>query len=63
MDKLKKYRKKPIVIRARQMDVDFEVKTLEGLMKGSAGDYLITGVFGEKYPCRREIFLKTYELV
>jgi len=42
------------------MEQDFEVETLEGLMKGRAGDYLVEGVDGELYPCRREIFEETY---
>lgn len=38
------------------------VKTLEGTMKMEIGDYLIRGVNGEFYPCKQEIFHKTYEL-
>lgn len=45
---------------ALQMSVDFEVETLEGTMKGSAGDYLMRGVNDELYPCAQEIFQKTY---
>lgn len=40
-----------------------EVETLEGLMKGNIGDYLIIGVEGEPYICRKDIFEKTYEQV
>ncbi|MED1535442.1 hypothetical protein [Bacillus pseudomycoides] len=40
-----------------------EVETAEGVMKANIGDYIITGVNGEKYPCKAEIFEKTYELV
>ena len=39
------------------------IKTLEGEMKVSTGDYVIKGVNGEFYPCKAEIFEKTYELV
>lgn len=38
-----------------------EIDTLEGTMKCSGDDYIIQGVNGELYPCRRDIFLKTYE--
>jgi len=38
-----------------------EIDTLEGTMKCSGDDYIIQGVDGELYPCRRDIFLKTYE--
>lgn len=58
-----KYRKKPIVIEAYQTDVELDIETLEGIMHASIGDYIITGVNGEKYPCKPDIFEKTYELV
>lgn len=41
--------------------VDMRIKTLEGDMKVSTGDYIIKGVNGEFYPCKPEIFNKTYE--
>ena len=37
------------------------IKTLEGPMTCHKEDYIIQGVDGELYPCRRDIFLKTYE--
>ena len=37
------------------------IETLEGIMKCDKNDYIIKGVDGELYPCRRDIFLKTYE--
>ena len=37
------------------------VKTLEGNMRISDGDYIIKGVNGEFYPCKPDIFIKTYE--
>lgn len=37
------------------------IKTLEGTMEASAGDYIIRGVNGEHYPCKPDIFDKTYE--
>ena len=39
------------------------IPTLEGTMKLMRGDMLITGVNGEIYPCKIEIFYKTYEVV
>jgi hypothetical protein len=39
------------------------IKTLEGCMKASVGDYIIRGVNGELYPCKPDIFMKTYEEV
>ena len=39
------------------------IHTLEGDMKASRNDYIIKGVNGEFYPCKPDIFLKTYEMV
>lgn len=44
-------------------DDKFFIKTLEGDMQVSPGDWIITGVAGEKYPCKPDIFDKTYEPV
>lgn len=38
-----------------------EIKTLEGVMVAKAGDYIIRGVNGEIYPCKADIFHKTYD--
>jgi len=43
-------------------DGTFEIPTLEGNMKASMGDYIICGVDGEYYPCKPDIFEKTYDL-
>ena len=40
-----------------------QVRTLEGVMTASPGDYIIRGVDGELYPCKPDIFEKTYEKV
>ena len=37
------------------------ITTLEGFMMVSPGDWIITGVEGELYPCKPSIFEKTYE--
>ena len=37
------------------------IKTLEGTMEADVGDYIICGVNGEFYPCKPDIFQKTYE--
>lgn len=39
------------------------VHTLEGPLNVSHGDWIITGVEGEKYPCKDSVFKKTYEEV
>lgn len=40
-----------------------KIRTLEGIMTASKGDYIIRGVNGELYPCKPDIFEKTYEKV
>ena len=37
------------------------IKTLEGEMIANEDDYIICGVNGELYPCKPDIFEKTYE--
>lgn len=37
------------------------INTLEGKMQATVGDWIIRGVSGELYPCKPDIFLKTYE--
>ena len=72
-----KYRKRPIVVEAEQFiksklwpfGVKYNdqgyivIKTLEGDMSVSEGDWIITGIRGEKYPCKPDIFKATYERV
>jgi hypothetical protein len=40
-----------------------EIDTLEGTMTADPGDWIITGVHGERYPCKPDIFALTYEPV
>lgn len=42
-------------------DECYLIPTLEGIMKFTTSDMLITGVSGEIYPCKKDIFDKTYE--
>ena len=42
---------------------ELRISTLEGEMAASAGDYIIRGVEDEFYPCKPDIFAKTYEEV
>lgn len=92
-----KYRKKPVIIEAFKLGVDYipdwfmdkvssndiilyhipfdearannygqiwcEIKTLEGVMTAYEGqDYIIKGIDGEIYPCKIDIFERTYEI-
>jgi hypothetical protein len=70
-----KYRKKPVVIEATQWFKRGDhpkvfiaplsdrpcIETLEGPMFVAVGDFIITGVKGEHYPCKPDIFELTYE--
>lgn len=74
---MSKFRKKPVVIDAVQAvegtvalipgvyrNCDRQawcIQTLEGEMTVSLGDWVITGVKGEKYPCKPDIFAATYD--
>lgn len=42
---------------------DVIIATLEGAMHASVGDWIIKGVNGEFYPCKPDIFAKTYEVL
>lgn len=58
-------------IDSQSVGVDYEfpkhptltIDTLEGPHIASVGDYIIKGVNGEFYPCKPDIFKKTYEAV
>jgi hypothetical protein len=55
-----KYNGHPIT---HENDSRYLIPTLEGIMNFNKGDMLITGVQGEIYPCKLEIFEATYEAV
>ena len=42
---------------------EITIKTLEGPLHVSEGDFIIKGVEGEFYPCKPDIFEKTYDVV
>ena len=58
-----KFRKLPIEIEAMHLTRKITVRTLEGYMDAEPGDWLITGVKGEQYPCKDDIFRASYEAV
>lgn len=39
------------------------IETLEGTMKAEIGDYIITGIQGEYWPVKPDIFKQTYEII
>lgn len=58
-----KFQKKSVIVDAYQTKKDLDIKTLEGIMHAAPGDWIITGVNGEQYPCKPDIFEKTYQLL
>jgi hypothetical protein len=71
-----KFKKKPVVIEATQwfkmgdhpavwksLDGYGAIDTLEGIHTVTPGDWIITGVKGEHYPCKPDIFEMTYDPV
>lgn len=46
-----------------EYDGSLTIRTLEGNHRCNIGDYVIQGVNGELYPCKPDIFAKTYEEV
>ena len=58
-----KVRKKPVVVEAYRATKVMYIDTLEGRMKAEEGDWIITGVNGEQYPCKPDIFDKTYDIL
>lgn len=50
-------------VNARFVGDTVVIPTLEGDMTASNGDWIIRGVNGEYYPCKPDVFTKTYEPV
>ena len=51
----------PADIGGRRLIGEFWIETLEGGHIVTKGDWIITGIKGETYPCKPDIFDKTYE--
>ena len=51
------------ILAKKNVEEELAIGTLEGVMTASKNDWLIKGVHGEYYPCKPDIFEKTYELV
>lgn len=46
-----------------EIEGTLRIHTLEGVMVAYPGDWIITGIKGEIYPCKPDIFEATYEAV
>lgn len=51
------------VYKSMSSSTGYMIDTLEGKHEVTPGDWIITGVKGEKYPCKPDIFEMTYEKV
>lgn len=58
-----RFRKRPVIIDAVRIRNRVTIKTREGTLKAHPGDWLVTGVAGEKYPCGDDVFRATHEPV
>jgi len=57
-------RKKPITIDVEgPVTEPAAIHTLEGTMTADIGDYILTGIQGERYPCKPDIFHASYDIV
>lgn len=50
-------------VEAWQTNETIFIETLEGTMEARPGDWIIKGIRGELYPCKPDVFEKTYEIV
>ena len=61
---MKRYKKRPLIVHAKQMRKKFRVNSIEGnYILGKVGDYLLKGIEGELYICNKNIFEKTYDWI
>ena len=53
------------IVRKREdnFDPSIQIMTLEGIITARMNDWVIKGVAGEFYPCKPEIFDRTYEKI
>lgn len=57
---MSKFTKIPIEVEAVRLKDPVFIETLEGNMLARVGDWLVTGIDGEKYPIKHRIFIKTF---
>jgi hypothetical protein len=64
VEDMKECIKKRIIVHCKQIEQNFQVRSLEGNYKnGKAGDYLMRGIEGELYICDRSIFEQSYDIL
>ncbi|ADU30594.1 hypothetical protein [Evansella cellulosilytica] len=55
-----KYRRKPIIVDAVKITREMTINSSKGTLKGEPGDYLVTELNGEQYPCSAKEFENNY---
>lgn len=58
-----KYVRKPVEVEAVRITRPMTVETLEGVMRGEPGDWLVTGLKGEQWFIKDDLFRLTYDPV
>lgn len=61
IDEIREFMGIALVINPIDPKCFIQVRTLEGNLHASDGDWIIKGVKGEFYPCKPDIFEQTYE--
>lgn len=54
---------KPNKLQAKKVKEETFLVTMNGIVKTNPGDWIITGINGEQYPCDPEIFKQLYDIV
>ena len=57
------YVKKPLTVRAFQVEKECTINTMAGLVKAYPTDYIVINDYGELHPVVADIFPSAYELV
>lgn len=60
--KWNKYIAKPVSVLAKEIEKDMTIRTIDGILLGSKGDFLLKGD-GGRWIVRRKVFLKKYKKV
>ena len=63
MKNVHKFQKKPVIVEAYQTEYEVIIQTLEGPLRAAPRDWIITGIRGEQYPCKPDVFERTYQRV
>lgn len=56
-------KKKPLQLRAKELQERIKIETREGTLYGEAGDFLLEGIDFEVYPVAKSIFFRTYDIL